>query len=499
MDYKKYIETLNSNYSRAEIAELINGDPRFNGNMEEALDYLHSISDSEIDLAGYRMTDAGNGEAIATAVRGKALFIYEFKNWIVYGDGRWQIDDTSYMRRLAVQTIRQLFKNSADAGIQDTKHREALAKWLIQSEGERYVNAALTFAAAQEGMTTSANSLDDKPWLLNLKNGTLNLKTGELQPHDPDDLLTQCIDIDWIPDAYSLVWEQFLITIFGNNTDLIDYIQRSVGYSLNGTQQERVFFFLFGIGRNGKSQFTGALRRILGPYAAEAKPELFMEKRFTGSGPDEGQAGLKGIRFLTAGELKRGQTLDVGLIKRMTGGEPIWHEKKFQRGFSFQPTHKLWLSGNHEPRIKDSTDSIWDRLNKIPFEYRIPANTEIKAYGEKLATEYPEAILNWCIQGAINWNNRGLTDAPDCVQVANQDYRAREDIIHDFITDRLIADVTESISAAETFTAYQAYCKDNDMEPIGKRTFNDVMREHGFKDKRGTGNKLEWIGVTLVT
>lgn len=450
------------------------------------------------DFANYHMTTTGNGEAIAAAARGKALFVYEFRNWIVYRGGQWVLDDTGYMRRLAVETFRDLFKNSADAGMQDQKQREKLAKWFIQSENSRILTDSLTEAAAQEGMTISAGAIDDKPWLLNVKNGTLNLKTGGLQLHDPADLLTQKIEVDWSPDAYSLEWEQFLITIFGNNAELIDYIQRAVGYSLNGTQDERSFFFLHGIGRNGKSQFTGALRLVLGQYAAEAKPELFMEKRFAGSGPDEGQAGLKGIRFLTAGELKRGQTLDVGLIKRMTGGETIWHERKFQHGFNFRPSHKLWLSGNHEPRIKDSTDSIWDRLNKIPFDQRISASAEIKAYGEKLAGQYPEAILNWCIQGAIGWNKRQLTDAPDCVKVANEDYRAREDIIHDFITDRLVSDATGSVTVAETYTAYQVYCKDNDTEPIGKRTFNEAMREHGYKDKRGNYNKVYWQGVTLL-
>ncbi|MFC1907208.1 phage/plasmid primase, P4 family [Chloroflexota bacterium] len=200
------------------------------------------------------------------------------------------------------------------------------------------------------------------------------MRTCELRSASAEDLLTQQIDFNYNPDATAEEWNSFLDTILGGENELIDYIHRGIGYTLNGTQLERVFFFLCGLGMNGKSQLMAALRRVLGPYALECKPETFMEKKYTSSGPDEGQASLKGRRLLTATEIKRGQNLDVSLVKRMTGGEPIWHERKFQRGFSFEPTHTLWLSGNHEPRIKDTTDSIWDRLNKVDFNTRIRAD-----------------------------------------------------------------------------------------------------------------------------
>lgn len=461
------------------------------------------LNQKEAEAVDYALTDAGNGEAIANKWQHKIRYVFEWKSWIVYSHGRWQTDTTGRVRAIAVETMRQLYRDTSK--IEDTDEKKRRANWYIGSESDNRINSALNFAISQPGISITADQLDNQPWLLNVKNGTLNLQTCQLRAAQPEDLLTQYIDINYSPDATAKEWLEFINTILGNRADLIDYVQRGIGYTLNGTQLERVFFFLYGLGMNGKSQLMTALRIVLGPYALEAKPEIFMEKRFSGSGPDEGQAALQGIRLLTATEVKKGQYLDTSLVKRMTGGEPIWHERKFQRGYSFYPTHTLWLSGNHEPGIKDSTDSIWDRLNKIPFEVRIDVKNEIKGYGEKLAKNYAEAILAWCVAGAIAWNERGLSGAPDCVVLANSEYRASQDVLHNFL-ENIERTPGENITVAELHKAYVMFCAADDTEPLGKKNFNDALRERGFKDKRGTGNKPTWQNmklnsylVTLVT
>jgi P4 family phage/plasmid primase-like protien len=453
-----------------------------------------NYEDMPVDTKSYPLTDAGNGEAVAFQWRHQVRYVYEWRAWIIYDKGRWIRDTRRIIRKLAIQTMRQLYRESSI--VDNPDERKRIAKWYIESESDRRIKAALEFAIAQPGISVEASEVDNKPWLLNVKNGTINLRTGILRTARPIDLLTQQIDVNYNADATSEEWNKFLSTIFNANDDLIDYVQRGIGYTLNGKQLDRVFFFLYGQGINGKTQLMIALRRVLGPYAFEAKPELFMEKKFAGSGPDEGQASLKGIRLLTATEIKRNQSLDTSLVKRMTGGEPIWHERKYQSGFSFTPTHTLWLSGNHEPRIKDTTDSIWDRLNKLPFECRISADNEIKGYGEKLATKYGEAILNWCIHGAAKWLERGLTSPPECVVIANKEYRASQDLLHDFLLN-VSKDPSVNITTKDMYNAYTEFCKIDDVDPLGKKSFNNAMRERGFRDKRGNKNKTMWIGVVL--
>lgn len=475
-----------------DIAEYI--DRHSNGNAESLRQYLHKRTAA---LPEDYLTDPGNGEAVAAAWGHMTRYVYEFKAWIIYLDGRWVLDTAGLMRRLAVKTMRRLYMDNVETT--DPNLKNDRAKWYIGSENDKRVTAMLTAAATQPGMTIEAKLLDDKPWLLNVKNGTIDLKTCQLRPAEAADLLTQQIPIDFNPEAVSEEWQQFLMTMFDGDAELIDFIQRLIGYTANGTQDERVFTFLYGLGKNGKSQFTAALRRVFGPYALEGKPEMFMERKYKSDGPDEGQASLKGIRLFTASEVKRGQSLDVGLIKRMTGGEPIWHERKFQHGYSINPTHTLWLSGNHEPQIKDTTDSTWDRLIKICCDVRIKADKEIKAYGEKLADQYGEAILTWIITGSRNWLERGLNNPPESVQLANAEYRASQDALHDFIEARIRKEPGVNAFGKEVYASFVAYCALDDTEPMSKRAFNEAMRERGFKDRRGTDNLPTWIGITLST
>lgn len=481
--------------TKADIAAL-SQEWNLNGSHDIFLDELQTLSVASSDIGkSYNLTDAGNGEAIADMWKSRVRYVFEWRAWIIYREGRWALDTTGLMHRLAVETMRELYRGSSL--ISDKETRKKLASWYIGSESDKRILGALNAALTQPGISIKASHLDDRPWLLNVHNGTIDLKTCMLRPASPDDLLTQQIDVPYNPDAHSEEWNQFLCTIFKDNAELVDYIQRAIGYTLNGTQLERVLFFLYGLGKNGKSQLMIALRRVLGTYALEAKTELFMEKKFADKGPDEGQAALKGVRLLTATELRRGQSLDISLVKRMTGGEPIWVERKFQRGYNINPTHKLWLSGNHEPRIKDTTDSIWDRLKKIPFECRIPADKEIQGYGEKLASTYGEAILNWCVEGAKAWNERGLTNPPECVLLASQEYRASQDALHSFLES--VEEIQgKYITGVDMYNAYTEQCKSDDTEPMGKKAFNEAMRERGFKDRRGHGNKPVWVGVTFI-
>jgi hypothetical protein len=179
-----------------------------------------------INLLTYRMTDAGNGEAIAEAARGKAVYVFEYKAWYIYSGGRWKQDSNGSMRRLVIRTMRKLHRDSISAAIPDEAYRIKLAKWFITSEGERAVNAGLVFAAAQEGMTIQAADLDCKLWLLNTPNGTIDLLTGDLKEHNPADMLTQQTTANYNPEAQAEEWNQFLIQIFMGDTMLIDYVQR---------------------------------------------------------------------------------------------------------------------------------------------------------------------------------------------------------------------------------------------------------------------------------
>lgn len=352
---------------------------------------------------------------------------------------------------------------------------------------------------AQHKLPVHIRELDANEWLLNVQNGTIDLRTGEKKPHDPDDFITRIISMDYDPKATSEEWNFFLARIFDKDVALIDYVQRGIGYSATGNQGEQIFFFCHGAGFNGKSQFLVAIGNVLGEYASEVPPSAFMiEKNKSAAGPNEAIASLYRVRFLASTEVEEGQKLAYGLLKRMTGGEKLWCEHKYERGFNFTPEYKLWLAGNHEPRITDTTPSIWNRVKKIPFTVTIPLEERIKDYGVKLAREHGEAILAWIVQGVVHWFTSGIPE-PDKVRVATQTYRDGQDVLHEYLAECCTFQPSASITVAELYTDYKAWCDRNNTYCIGKGKFDERLLEKGIRKDRGNYNKMCWYGIRLLT
>jgi putative DNA primase/helicase len=334
---------------------------------------------------------------------------------------------------------------------------------------------------------------------LNVVNGTIDLRNGVLKPHDRADLITELLPIDYDPDATSNEWDTFLRRIFSDNADLIAYVQRGMGYSITGDQSEQTFFFCYGSGFNGKSTLLNTCRLVLGNYATQVPPTAFMVDKNKRGGPDEAIANLRNKRLVCSTELEDGQKLSVSLVKRMTGGEPLWCEHKFERGYNFQPTHKLWLSGNHEPIITDTTNSIWLRLKKIPFMLEIPENERKKGYAEYLAGTHNQAILTWLVHGCVEWKRTGSLGEPETVTRAVAEYRDQQDILHDYLIERCLFARSATIDQRALYADYKKWCEDNDTYVISKPGFSNRIREKGAIAGRRHGNRATWIGIRLLT
>ncbi|GAI96362.1 unnamed protein product, partial [marine sediment metagenome] len=274
--------------------------------------------------------------------------------WLIWTGKVWEWDMGGVrIAKLAKKTTRNIYREAADE--LDDDMRKELVKHARATERQVRLDAMIKSAESEPGIAVSLADLDANHWLLNVGNGTIGLRTGVLKPHDRADMITEILPIDHDAEATSAEWDTFLYRIFNDNSDLIAYIQRALGYSITGDQSEQAFFFCYGSGFNGKSTLLNACRLVVGNYATQVPPTAFMVDKTRRGGPDEAIASLKNKRLVCSTELEDGQRLSVSLVKRMTGGEPLWCEHKFERGYNFQPTHKLWLSGNHEPVITDTT------------------------------------------------------------------------------------------------------------------------------------------------
>ena len=290
---------------------------------------------------------------------------------------------------------------------------------------------------------------------------------------------------------------QFLDQVTGNDKDLQSYLQRAVGYSLTADTRTQVLFFLYGLGNNGKSTFVTTIRKMLGQYAVRAGTDTFLIKDKNQSGPKESLANLNGKRFVSASELEDGRSLAVSLIKDLTGGESITADRKYEHAFEFQPTFKIWLSGNHKPVIKDTTLSIWRRVKLIPFTQTIsPENIE-EGLSTFLEREY-SGILAWAVRGCLDWQVKGLQE-PTAVIGATAIYRHDSDILADFIEDRCIIEVQSNIVKADLRKEYESWADENHYDKITQRTFKARLIEKGITEARsGNQGTRIWWGIRLI-
>lgn len=439
------------------------------------------------------LTDDGNSERMVNLHGHKLRYNYDRGLWLIYTGKRWEWDTGGEIVKLAKETARSIYHEAANEPNDDK--REVISKHAKTSQNNQRIKGMIELTRAELGI--KIEDLNANQYLLNVNNGTINLRTGELQPHNPADLITYYIPLDYEPGLTSKVWHDFLYRIFEDNEGLITYIQKSLGYSITGCQDEQALWFNHGPGSNGKTTLMGIIIDVLGDYATEIDPLAFVVDKNARTGPNEALASLYNKRFAAATEVKTGMTLDVAILKRMTGGEMIRCERKFEHGFNFKPTHKLWLSGNHEPRITDTTNSIWNRLKYIPFKATINEDERIKGLRSIISREHGKAVLAWLVEGCLLWQSEGLGEPPE-VKEAIQAYRESQDILHDFLFECCLIKTGETIPVADLYREYKAWGERNDIKPVGKYTFSSRLKEKGLTTYAGNRNQQLWYGVRLL-
>ena len=348
--------------------------------------------------------------------------------------------------------------------------------------------------------------LDSDTMLFNASNGTVNLRTGQLQPHRQMDLLTKMSPVVFDPNAKAPVWEQFLFRALSGNVELVDFLQRAVGYALTGSVQEHVLFFCYGNGANGKSTFLGTLHSLLGEYAAPAPRGMLFRSKGTERHPTE-LATLHGLRFVTCSEIEEGQAFDEALVKDLTGGDRISARRMNEDFWSFAPTHKLFLAGNHRPVVRGDDEGIWRRMRLIPFTVTIPESERDAMLPEKLRAELP-GILAWAVRGCVAWNAGGL-QAPGTVKSATAQYRDENDVLGQFFRERVRIEERATVPRAFLRESYEFWCREIGAEPVGPRRLASRLRERAAAEHvtisdttvRIDGGHVvnAWKGVRLLT
>lgn len=411
-------------------------------------------------------TEIGNAEILISQHGNELRYDHRRRRWLRWGEHHWEVDRDGYISRLVQNIAKVRYRRAVAMKITDEdseKRKKREFAWAILSEQRRVVSACIDLAKGMLPIADSGNNWDKDIMLLGAPNGIIDLNTGKLRDGKPKDRITRSIGTSFDPKAKCPTWLAFLKFATREDADLIEYLQRAVGYSLTGVVKALAFFFIFGPSFTGKSTFIITIRKLMGEYGWKIPAKLLMLKDKVYGGPSESLANLEGVRFAYASETEENKHLAAALLKELTSGESLTADRKYEHEGEFLPTYKIWLTSNHEPAVSDSSKGFWNRAKVIEFEAEVSGDKIDKDLGDNLEKELA-GILNWAIEGCLKWQRDGLQE-PKSVTDAVEQYRRDQDTIGRFIEDRCIVGPDEEAGAGSLHDSYTKWAKD---EGIGK-------------------------------
>lgn len=440
------------------------------------------------EIGEVHYTEFYNADKFVEAYKNRVLYCKPWDAWLIYADGKWERDNSERIIALAKNVIRSFYGQAKD--IADDNERRALARWALKNETKNALSSMIELA--KPDLSILPEHFDKDIYLLNLRNGTYDLIADTLLEHDPQQYLTMMADVEYDQYADCPRWMEFLNMIFNENQELIEFIQKAIGYSLSGDTGEDCFFILYGTGMNGKSTFLNTIQEILGDYAIQARAETFLARDNEVIPNDIARLNKK--RLVIATEFPEGRRVNENLIKSLTGRDTISARFLRQEYFDFSPTFKIWLGTNNKPVVNETTVAFWRRVKLIPFDVQISEKKRIPHY-ENFLLEERSGILNWALEGFRKWKRGGL-GTTERITEAVKEYREDSDIIAEFIEEKCFECADCSITSKELYAAYSEWAIENKEQPISKKAFGRKLEEKGYKHYRSSKGR-GWKGIGL--
>jgi putative DNA primase/helicase len=387
----------------------------------------------------------------------------ERSTWMTYLNGVWATDVKDAGEWYAQAMIRRLEDTEAESyddtpgaspdGTELPSPRSDFLEWVGKNQTRKAVSAAARLATGVPLMRMSQSSFDAEPLLLNCKNGVVDLTTGELLRHSPEQRMTLQAAASYLGEDAPM-WDAFLRRVQPDPA-MRAYLQRVAGYCATGLTTEQVFFLWTGTGANGKSVAQNVMAHVLGTYAQTMPVDTLMASSVDGRIPND-VARMTGKRFLVASETKAGKALDEQRLKQLTGGDTVSARYMRAEWFEFRPVGKIQLTTNHLPRMSDDS-ATWRRIHLITWPVQIPEPERDGFLQEKLLRAESAGILRWIVEGALAWREEGL-NPPQTVHDAREAYQHDEDIVGQFVEECL--DVVAPLPGAvgrDTRTIWNAF------------------------------------------
>jgi putative DNA primase/helicase len=430
---------------------------------------------------GSTEADLANGRRLAATYGDKLRYVVVWKKWLCWDGSRWAVDETARATRYAKQLADRLPKT---VGKGDVPARTQTAAGIA---------AMLAMASTEPQIALAPTQLDADPYLVNVTNGTLDLRTLELRPHDPADLLTKMGGAAYHPDAEAPNFSAFLERI---QPDLAmqDFLGRLFGHALLGKVVEHLLAVLYGVGANGKTTLAEAVGNVFGDYARPVDPGLLIDR---GDVHPTGVAALFGLRLAVTHETDEGRRLAEGTVKRLTGGDKITARRMREDFWDFDPSHSIVMHTNHRPLVRGTDEGIWRRLRFVPFGVVIPEDERDGKLPERLALE-ADGILAWVVAGYRSWQDRGLAE-PEPVTEATKAFRSESDMLGLFLSERCRLDVGPyaKVQSSVLFADWQSWCQRENVDAGSQTAFSRAMTDRGHDKKMDGNGRMVWSGIDL--
>lgn len=499
---KRAIETTTSHYSPKTYAAMKRAEETKKDYIQSSADYARATSPKEAPpekpvsfsdrIMHFKRNDSENADRLAALCAGKFLYCTDLKTWLKYDGRKWDRVESVELQEPARLAIKKELSDMAAAYAAYTQEGGELDKNLQgayntilsylngAAQNRVYIDNSIKLAAGKPAIMCKSIDFDNAPYLLNCANGVLNLKSFEFSDHDPSQRFMKCTRAAYRPREHSSLWRDTMRQIVPDN-DTYDYVQRMAGYCLTGRANEEKLFFLSGPGGTGKGTFIETLGHALGDYSTSVPVEILLSSKGNkeGNTPTPYKAMLKGVRLALSSESGIGNYFDDGTLKLLTGRDAITGRFLHSNPVTFTPSHKLVVSSNYMPAIRDVSDEgIRRRLVIIPFNANIQErDTTLK---DKLFT--PENLsdcLFWAVEGCRKWQATGLQEGTFSQEMrrAIDGYYLENDTLGEFIDTYCDIGPKESywVTGSRLYDEYLRFTQKGEAYCMTRRQFTAAL------------------------
>lgn len=366
----------------------------------------------------------------------------------------------------------------------------------------KVIAAILDVAKTDPLLRTDLRLFDRDPDVIVVQNGILDLRAGTLRPHAPENLVRKSAGTFYDAQAQCPRWERFLLQVMCDDSELVRYLQRAVGYTLTGHVREEVLFFMYGGGSNGKSVFANIMQRLMSNYYVRVSGNfLMMAPQANREAATPTMASIAGARIVMVNEVESGATLSGQQVKTLVSTEAISARPNYLDPFEFDPTHKVWVRGNHKPIVRDTDHGFWRRMHLIPFLMTIAKEDADLRLFDELVEELP-GILRWAVDGARAWYADGRLMPAKAVAAATAEYQSDSDMVERWITDCCPRKEGAVVDAAVAYDSYRKWAEEENLKPMSRPALTRRLEDKGIacEKKRivvGGAQVRAYVGLEL--